>query len=322
VQGAVNAVDSVSFGLGRAETLGLVGESGCGKSTTARAIAMLTPLTAGTVRLDGTTLNGLSTKAARHVRRRLQIVFQDPHSSLDPRLTVAATLAEPLLVHRIARGAEARERAREMLAAVGLDDEALDRYPHEFSGGQRQRIAIARALVVSPSLLICDEPVSSLDVSVQAQIINLLAELRERLSLALLLIAHDLAVVRHMANRIAVMYLGEIVELGGADQVCLDSLHPYTKSLISAVPTPDPRYERARERIVLKGDVPSPVDPPPGCRFHTRCPYAQERCRTERPVLSSAAAGRQVACHFWRAIAAAELPIPSGAAPSDAAARR
>jgi oligopeptide/dipeptide ABC transporter ATP-binding protein len=302
VRGEVSAVEGVSFALDRAETLGLVGESGCGKSTTARAIAMLTPLTAGSVRLDGTLLDGLSAKAARDVRRKLQIVFQDPHSSLDRRMTVGATLAEPLAIHRLARGPAARERARALLASVGLDDGALKRDPHEFSGGPRQRIAIARALAVSPALLICDEPVSSLDVSIQAQIINLLVELQERLQLALLFIAHDLAVVRHVANRIAVMYLGEIVELGPTDQVCLEPLHPYTQSLISAVPTPDPRHERTRKRIVLRGDVPSPIDPPSGCRFHTRCPYAQERCRSERPPLAPNHEGQLVACHFWREI--------------------
>jgi oligopeptide/dipeptide ABC transporter ATP-binding protein len=306
VTGAVSAVDGVSFTVDRSETLGLVGESGCGKSTTARAIAMLTPLTGGSVRLDGTMLNGLAAKDARNIRRKLQIVFQDPHSSLDARMTVAATLTEPLRIHGLARGREAREHTRALLSSVGLDDSALARYPHEFSGGQRQRIAIARALAVSPALLICDEPVSSLDVSVQAQIINLLVELQDRLQLALLFIAHDLAVVRHVARRIAVMYLGQIVELGTADEVCHEPLHPYTRSLISAVPTPDPRHERTRTRIVLRGDVPSPAHPPRGCRFHPRCPYVQDPCRTEAPALAAATAGRVVACHFWREIAAGE----------------
>jgi len=304
VQGTVNAVDGVSFGLARAQTLGLVGESGCGKSTTARAIAMLVQPTGGSIRLDGTELVGLPTKATRQMRRKMQIVFQDPQSSLDPRMKVGSTLVEPLLIHRIARGTEARERARSMLSAVGLEPDALERFPHEFSGGQRQRIAIARALVVSPELLICDEPVSSLDVSVQAQIINLLADLQEEFRIGLLFIAHDLAVVRHISSRIAVMYLGQIVELGETDQVCLSPLHPYTRSLISAVPSPDPAYERTRQRIVLRGDVPSPLDPPTGCRFHTRCPYARERCRSEQPLLAEAHPGHIVACHFWREIAA------------------
>lgn len=298
----VHAVDGVSFDLGRAETLGLVGESGCGKSTTARAIAMLVRPTRGSIRLDGVELIGLSERSARAMRRRLQIVFQDPYSSLDPRMKVGKILAEPLGIHNIASGAEAKERTLRILDAVGLEEGALDRYPHEFSGGQRQRIAIARSLVVSPDLLICDEPVSALDVSVQAQIVNLLADLRSEFKLALLFIAHDLAVVRHISDRIAVMYLGEVVELGPADDVALSPLHPYTQSLLSAVPSPDPAEQNARERIVLRGDVPSPIDPPSGCRFHTRCPHARDLCRTERPSLDAADGNRTVACHFWREI--------------------
>jgi len=231
------------------------------------------------------------------------MVFQDPQSSLDPRMKVASTLLEPLTIHRIARGEDARRRASEMLDAVGLPARSMGRYPHEFSGGQRQRIAIARALMVVPDLLICDEPVSALDVSVRAQIINLLDELQERLQLALLFIAHDIAVVRHMATRIAVMYLGQIVEMADSEELCRNPLHPYTKSLISAVPTADPTYEQSRQRIVLRGDLPNPANPPSGCRFHTRCPHARDLCRTTPPRLEAASSGRVAACHFWAELA-------------------
>jgi oligopeptide transport system ATP-binding protein len=300
----VHAVEDVSFSIERAHTLGIVGESGCGKSTTARAVAMLTRPSSGMVQLDGIDLARLSRHALRHARRRLQIVFQDPYSSLDPRMQVGAAIAEPLLIHRMASGADAAARARQLLTNVGLNEADADRYPHEFSGGERQRVAIARALAVRPELLICDEPVSSLDVSVQAQIINLLRSLQDRLQLAVLFIAHDLAVVRHVSSRIAVMYLGRIVEIGDRDAICSRPLHPYTQSLMSAIPEPDPRQERRRQRIVLQGDVPSPISPPSGCHFHTRCPYVRDRCRIERPPLISATAGHEVACHFWNELTA------------------
>ena len=300
--GWVNAVDDVSLTIDRGDTLGLVGESGCGKSTTAHAITMLVRPSGGSVRLDGTELSQLGRAELRRTRRKFQILFQDPYSSLDPRMRVADLLAEPLLVHGAGVG-EAHERARELLPAVGLPADAMERYPHEFSGGQRQRIAIARALTLDPSFLICDEPVSSLDVSVQAQVINLFRDLQERFGLAYLFIAHDLAVVRHVSTTIAVMYLGSLVETGASERVCERPLHPYTQSLISAIPRANPEVERTRRRIVLEGDVPNPADPPAGCKFNTRCPFAQERCRTERPQLVEASPGQAVACHFWREIA-------------------
>jgi oligopeptide/dipeptide ABC transporter ATP-binding protein len=311
-RGWIQAVDGVSFSVGRSETLGLVGESGCGKSTTARAIAMLTPSAGGHVQFDGIELTELSGAKLRAMRRNLQVVFQDPHSSLDSHMRVQAALAEPLAIHRIARGRRAQTQVAEILEAVGLRKDALSKYPHEFSGGQRQRIAIARALMTSPKLLICDEPVSALDVSVQAQTINLLGELQASRHLSMLFIAHDVAVVRHLANRIAVMYLGEIVEIGPSESVCARPLHPYTKSLISAVPSPDPHFERSRRRIVLQGEIPSPADPPSGCRFHTRCPFAQERCAVERPRLEAADGGHLVSCHYWRELAGPALGATPG----------
>ncbi|MER7519567.1 ABC transporter ATP-binding protein [Streptomyces sp. NPDC126499] len=295
----VRAVDGVSFDIAAGETLGLVGESGCGKSTTARMIVRLLRPTSGSVVFDGRDISGLSQRALRPLRRELQMVFQDPHSSLNPRRTVARIIADPLLVHGTP-ATRARRRAAELMELVGLAPEHLDRYPHEFSGGQAQRIGIARALATGPRLVVADEPVSALDVSVQAQIVNLMERLRKELGLAFLFVAHDLSVVRRVCDRVAVMYLGRIVEIGPKDRVYEDPAHPYTRALLSAVPLPDPVAERARERITLLGDPPSPAAPPPGCAFHPRCPKAREVCRTEPPLLRITRAGeaREVACHF------------------------
>jgi oligopeptide/dipeptide ABC transporter ATP-binding protein len=293
----VQAVSGVDIAVRDGETLAIVGESGCGKSTLGRLLLGLLPPTKGEVRYRGRTLTGLSERALRPLRREMQIVFQDPFSSLNPRLTVGEIVGEPLWIHEGLNGAARRGRVAEILDLVGLRPEHADRYPHEFSGGQRQRIGIARALASGPSLIVGDEPVSALDVSVQAQIINLLVSLKERLGLTLLLISHDLAVVRHMSDRVAVMYLGEIVEEAPSDVLFAEPRHPYTQALLASVPLPSPA---ARARAApIEGDVPSPAAPPPGCRFHTRCPHAQERCIAEHPVL----ADDGVACHFWRDIA-------------------
>lgn len=285
--GWIHAVESVSFDLERGAALGLVGESGSGKSTTARAIVGLVRPTSGSVSLDGVELSSMSARERRPFRRRIQMVFQDPTGSLDPRMTIGAIVAEPLAIQGVGTRRDRRARAAALLDSVGLDAAALERFPHEFSGGQRQRIGIARALALEPELLVLDEPVSALDVSVQASIVNLLAELRARLELSYLFIAHDLAVVRHVCERVAVMYLGRIVEEGARDQLFARPQHPYTQALLSAVPEPDPRIERSRERIVLAGDPPSPANPPSGCAFHPRCPRRSEvpgdRCRTEVP---------------------------------------
>jgi oligopeptide transport system ATP-binding protein len=293
--GTVKAVDGVTLTLARGEVLGLVGESGCGKSTLARTILQLIPATGGTVVLNGRNLSGLSTRELKAGRRDLQMIFQDPYASLNPRLTVFDALAEPLLVHKVCPPAEVGARVASLLRIVGLAPRFIRKYPHEFSGGQRQRIAIARALALEPKLIIADEPVSALDVSIQAQILNLLSRLRREMNLSLMFIAHDLSVVKHISDRIAVMYLGRIVELGGALDVIDRPQHPYTRALVSAIPTPDPAVERHRQRIVLPGDPPSPLNPPAGCSFHTRCPHAREQCRAAVPPLVPFA-GREVAC--------------------------
>jgi oligopeptide transport system ATP-binding protein len=297
--GVVRAVDGVTFSLERGETLGLVGESGCGKSTTARAIVGLVPVTEGSVRFEGREIAGLSSRAMRSIRPRLQMVFQDPYASLDPRMTVASIVAEPLAVHGRAKGSGERDReVSRLLETVGLDPSMRRRYPHEFSGGQRQRIGLARALALEPDLLLLDEPVSALDVSVQSQVLNLLEDLRLRLGLTYLFIAHNLGVVRHVSDRIAVMYLGRIVELAPRDDLFARPLHPYTEALLSAVPVPDPEVEARRRRIPLTGEIPSPTAVITGCPFRTRCPKAFDRCAVETPLLKEHEPGRVAACHL------------------------
>jgi peptide/nickel transport system ATP-binding protein len=292
----VYAVDGVSFDIARGETLSLVGESGCGKSTVGRAVLRLIAPTAGEVRLDGERIDNLPAAQLRRLRQRVQVVFQDPFSSLSPRQKVREIIAEPIVNFGLAHGAALESRIAGLLEKVRLPRDAMDRYPHEFSGGQRQRICIARALAPDPDLIVCDEAVSALDVSVKAQIVNLLAELQDELGLALLFISHDLAIVEHLTHRVAVMYLGKIVEVADRRTLFSHAHHPYTRALLSAVPVPDPTAKR--QRMILTGDVPSPIHPPSGCRFHTRCPFAFDRCRSEEPVLRPVAEGQVSACHL------------------------
>jgi len=293
----VHAVDGVSLVLHEGETLGLVGESGCGKSTLCRAILQLIRPTSGSVRFEGQELVGRSPRELRPLRRQMQMIFQDPFASLNPRKRVGQIVGDPMRLHGVADGAELKRRVQELLDRVGLQAEHYNRYPHEFSGGQRQRIGIARALGTRPKLIIADEPVSALDVSVQAQIINLLEDLQREFGMAYLFVAHDLGVVRHVSDRVAVMYLGKVVEHADSGTLYARPLHPYTHALLSAVPLPDPRKNAARERITLDGDVPSPIDPPPGCRFHTRCASATDICRSDEPVLVTDDVAHAVACH-------------------------
>ncbi len=302
--GAVKAVDGITFDIYEGETLGLVGESGSGKSTTGRAILQLEKPTAGSVRFGGVDLTALDRESLRRARRQMQMIFQDPYASLNPRITVGSAIQEPLDIHRIGSAPSRKERVRELLDLVGLSPDAVDLYPHEFSGGQRQRIGIARALATSPRFVVADEPISALDVSIQAQVVNLLSDLKEGLGLTYLFIAHDLAMVRYISDRVAVMYLGRIVELSGREELFGRPLHPYTQALLSAIPVADPDLEAGRRRVPVEGDAPDPADPPPGCSFQTRCSFATELCRVEEPMwrdLGHEDAPHWVACHHARA---------------------
>ncbi len=310
--GAVKAVDGVSFAIKQGETLGLVGESGCGKSTTGRAILQLHRPTSGAVLFQGQDLTKLQGEEMRRMRRKVQMIFQDPYASLNPRMTVGDIVGEPIRVHGLRKGTkDVRDRVQELLALVGLNPYFINRYPHEFSGGQRQRIGVARALAVEPEFIVCDEPVSALDVSIQAQVINLLEDLQDKLGLTYLFIAHGLAVVKHISDRVAVMYLGRVVELAEGSKLYSMPMHPYTQALLSAVPIPDPKIEQKRKRIILEGDVPSPLNPPPGCHFHTRCPIAIEKCKVEDPPFLDYGGGHFAAC--WRARESIELLPGAGA---------
>lgn len=298
--GDVKAVDGVDFYVYKGETLGLVGESGCGKSTTGRAVLQLYRPTAGEVRFDGQELTQLKGENLRQMRRRMQMIFQDPYASLNPRMTVGGIVAEPMEVHNIGTKAERLERVRDLLKVVGLNPYFINRYPHEFSGGQRQRIGVARALAVNPAFIVCDEPISALDVSIQAQVINLLEDLQEQFGLTYLFIAHDLSVVRHISDRIAVMYLGKIMELADRDELYRNPMHPYSQALLSAVPIPDPVVEEKRKRIILEGDVPSPANPPKGCNFSTRCPRVMDICKVQEPEFRDYGDGHYVACWLYQ----------------------
>ena len=296
--GAVRAVDDISFDVHTGETLGLVGESGCGKSTTGRTILQLYRPTSGKVNFDGVDLVKLKGEDLRKMRRKMQMIFQDPYASLNPRMTVGEIVGEPVIVHQVASGKEVQERVQHLLEIVGLDPAFANRFPHEFSGGQRQRIGVARALALQPSFIVCDEPISALDVSIQAQVVNLLEQLQQDFNLTYLFIAHDLSMVRHISDRVAVMYLGIIVELASRDEIYRSPLHPYSQALLSAVPIPDPYAEAQRKRMILQGEVPSPTNPPSGCRFRTRCPIAKPLCAETRPAFRELKPGHFVACHF------------------------